>query len=192
MSDGVAPLDDAVHDVAGVVLLVGAESLRGKKGRTQKKAKQTTVMQRLSLITTNGVVWEGRLRTGLMSLLREPMKSALVTCSFSARSMSTSTVDVACRARMKKHAREKTFGKIASHRFHFLSRRGRLMEKELIRTTLKTHTHSIQFTGGEFQRANRFFFLGVKKFLCTFTLNNTQKFVQLLDSVCVSTDIVLQ
>lgn len=30
MSDGVAPLDDAVHDVAGVVLLVGAERLQDK------------------------------------------------------------------------------------------------------------------------------------------------------------------
>lgn len=30
VSDGVAPLDDAVHDVAGIVLLVRAESLDGK------------------------------------------------------------------------------------------------------------------------------------------------------------------
>lgn len=31
VSDGVAPLDDAVHNVAGVVLLVGAERLEDKK-----------------------------------------------------------------------------------------------------------------------------------------------------------------
>lgn len=30
VSDGITPLDDAVHDVAGVVLLVGAESLSDK------------------------------------------------------------------------------------------------------------------------------------------------------------------
>lgn len=33
--------------------------------------------------------------TGLMSLFKDVMKSVRVTCSFSARSMSTSTVDVA-------------------------------------------------------------------------------------------------
>lgn len=37
MSDGVAPLDDAVHDVAGIVLLVGAESLRVKKKEERQK-----------------------------------------------------------------------------------------------------------------------------------------------------------
>lgn len=39
VSDGVAPLDDAVHDVVGVVLLVGAESLDGGKKKTQQNTQ---------------------------------------------------------------------------------------------------------------------------------------------------------
>ena len=85
VSDGVAPLDDAVHDVTGVVLLVGAECLEDHRAMLRPAA----VAHGLTSCTLG-------IRTGLMSLLRDPMKSALVTCSFSARSMSTSTVDVAC------------------------------------------------------------------------------------------------
>lgn len=83
MSDGIAPFDDAIHNVAGVVLLVGAERLGGEGGNVYG-------LQHYVWVNTHQV------HTGLMSLLRDPMKSALVTCSFSARSISTSTVDVAC------------------------------------------------------------------------------------------------
>lgn len=81
----VAPLDDAVHDVAGIILLVRSERLRGARVRTGPSTAQKDCGQSETLLT------------GLMSLLSDPMKSARVTCSFSARSMSTSTVDVACR-----------------------------------------------------------------------------------------------
>lgn len=38
MSDGVSPLDDAIHDVAGVVLLVGAKRLEDQQGMLQSAA----------------------------------------------------------------------------------------------------------------------------------------------------------
>lgn len=41
MSDGVAPLDDAIHDVAGVVLLVGAERLEDQRGMLRPAALRT-------------------------------------------------------------------------------------------------------------------------------------------------------
>lgn len=94
MVDGVAPFDDAVHDIAGIVFLICTECL------SIKFEWWLALFDTFSyFMDHNDFTWHDplKLHTGLMSLLRDPKKSALVTCSFSARSMSTSTVDVAWR-----------------------------------------------------------------------------------------------
>ncbi len=93
------PLNDAVHDVTGIVFLVGAKSLT--KGQDNMVSldefsyyKRLSELCNLPLMKAINQSTRQKL-TGLMSLFKAPMKSVRVTCSFSALSMSTSTVDVA-------------------------------------------------------------------------------------------------
>lgn len=106
MGDRVAPFDDAVHDVVGVILLVCTKRLGGGGGGRGQNHEGVFRIVLCHFLNHRVIVYSvpgdigGRLlrelvHTGFMSLLRDPLKSSLVTCSFSALSMSTSTVDVA-------------------------------------------------------------------------------------------------